>query len=99
MCERFVNRHEERDLNLPIHRERLIRAIESDLLDDDDVLAAFYGGSIGNENADLYSDIDLRIVVKNGKIKAYVSNKLTPRKWGNVLYFEDAHPLSIYTWR
>ena len=98
MCERFVSRHEERDLDLPRHRELLMRAIESDLQADDNVLAAFYGGSIGNENADLYSDIDLRIVVKTEKIKEYVSNKLTrPRRWGNVLYFEDTYSSSIYT--
>ena len=98
MCERSVSRHEVRDLNLPRHRERLMKAIESDLQNDDDVLAAFYGGSIGNENVDLYSDIDLRIVVKTKKINEYVSNKLTrPRKWGNMLYFEDTYPSSIYT--
>ena len=98
MCKRFVSRHEGRDVNLPIHRERLMKAIESDLLNDDDVLAAFYGGSIGNENTDLYSDIDLRVVVKTTKINEYVSNKLTrPRKWGTVLYFEDTYPTSIYT--
>ncbi|BDG47278.1 hypothetical protein PspKH34_18390 [Parageobacillus sp. KH3-4] len=59
----FVTRHRERDLEIPKHRQDLMTAIEKDLLNDNDVLAVFYGGSIGNESMDLYSDIDLRIVV------------------------------------
>ena len=42
MCERFVSRHEVRDINLPIHRERLMRAIISDLENDDNLLAVWF---------------------------------------------------------
>lgn len=94
----FVSKFEQRDLRLPDHRSKLLTSIESDLLNDDNVLAVFYGGSIGSENTDLYSDIDLRIVVKPEKIKEYISNKNTrPNNWGNVLFIEDANPFSIYT--
>ncbi|WP_100011224.1 aminoglycoside 6-adenylyltransferase [Lentibacillus sediminis] len=94
----FVSKFEQRDLRLPYYRGELLTSIETDLLNDDNVLAVFYGGSIGSENTDLYSDIDLRIVVKPEKIKEYISNKNTrPNNWGNVLFIEDANPFSIYT--
>ncbi|WP_430787326.1 hypothetical protein VBD025_16155 [Virgibacillus flavescens] len=94
----FVNKHSERDSMLPMHRKNLMDRIEQDLLHDDHVLALFYGGSIGNENTDCYSDIDLRVVIKSEKIKEYISEKkIRPLTWGKVLYFEDANPLSNYT--
>ncbi|MDQ0257977.1 hypothetical protein J2S74_005440 [Evansella vedderi] len=94
----FVSKHETRDLELPNHRKKLLNSMERDLLNDDNVLAFFYGGSIGNENTDVYSDIDLRVVVEPENIEEYILNKkIRPQKWGNVLYFEDVHPLSTYT--
>jgi hypothetical protein len=82
--------HSKRDLEIPKHRERLLKAIEKDLLTDDNVLAVFYGGSIGNNNTDLYSDIDLRIVVKDEMFENYRLNKKERAKnLGNVMYFED----------
>ncbi len=97
-CVGFVSKHKERDLELPKYRKKLLDSIEKDFLYDDNVLAFFYGGSIGNENTDDYSDIDLRVVVVPEKIKEYISNKKTrPGNWGNVLYYEDVNPLSIYT--
>lgn len=36
-----------------------MKKIEDDLLNDPNILVVFYGGSIGNQNTDLYSDIDL----------------------------------------
>ncbi|MEW9502440.1 hypothetical protein [Jeotgalibacillus marinus] len=83
-------KHRERDLEIPKHRQNLINAIQKDLLGDDNVLAVFYGGSLGNENTDLYSDIDLRIVVKDVVFEEYRLNKKQRAKnWGNVLYYED----------
>lgn len=94
----FESRHRKRDLELPKYRESLLTAIENDLFNDDYVLAFFYGGSIGNENTDVFSDIDLRVVVKPGKIKGYISNKKNRAStWGNVLYFEDLNPHANYT--
>lgn len=64
-----------------------MNAIERDLINDDNVLALFYGGSIGSENTDLYSDIDLRVVVKPEKIEGYISNKINVLKAGEMFYF------------
>lgn len=94
----FASKHRERDSELPNNRKELIDAIENDLIDDDNVLTLFYGGSIGNEIIDIYSDIDLRVVVRPDKINEYISNKGNRAKnWGNVLYFEDLNRFSIYT--
>ncbi|KKI91323.1 hypothetical protein WQ54_15375 [Bacillus sp. SA1-12] len=80
----------QRDLDIPNQRQVLMAAIESDLKNDRNVLAAFYGGSIGNQNTDLYSDIDLRIVVKDEAFEKYrVNKKQRAKNWGNVLFFED----------
>ncbi len=60
------------------------------MLNDDNVLAVFYGGSLGNENSDLFSDIDLRVVVKNELYEKYrVNKKQRAKNWGKVLFFED----------
>ncbi|MBU7592776.1 hypothetical protein [Metabacillus halosaccharovorans] len=80
----------ERDLDIPKHRQGLIAAIELDLTNDRNVLAIFYGGSIGNQNVDLYSDIDLRIVVRDEVFEEYrINKKQRANNWGNVLFFED----------
>lgn len=65
------NRHRERDLALPKQRETLLNTIKKDLLNDENVLGVFLGGSIANNNTDLYSDIDLRIVVKDDLYEKY----------------------------
>ncbi|WP_226530677.1 hypothetical protein [Metabacillus niabensis] len=65
----------ERDLDIPKHRQELISAMKLDLTNDRNVLAIFYGGSIGNQNTDLYSDIDLRIVIKDEVFEEYRINK------------------------
>ncbi|MFL0584005.1 nucleotidyltransferase domain-containing protein [Solibacillus silvestris] len=85
-------KNKERDLSLPKHRQELMEAIELDLISDENVLAIFYGGSIGSGETDLYSDIDLRIVVKDGVYEEYRLNKKQRAKnWGKVLFFEDFH--------
>ncbi|MFC5464148.1 aminoglycoside 6-adenylyltransferase [Lederbergia graminis] len=86
----LVSNHKERDLQIPKHRQRIKAAIEQDLIHDPNVLAIYYGGSIGNQNTDLFSDIDLRIVVKDECFEDYrLHKKQRARNWGNVLYFED----------
>jgi hypothetical protein len=83
-------KYRERDLDIPKHRQVLMEAIELDLINDNNVLAVFYGGSIGNQNTDLYSDIDLRIVVKDEVFEEYrINKKLRAKNWGSVLFFED----------
>lgn len=93
----LVTRHLERDLKIPEHRQVMLKEIEQDLIRDENVLAVFYGGSIGKKNTDLYSDIDLRIVVKDEVFEEYRLNKKERAKnWGKVLYYEDL-PWAPYT--
>ncbi|MET3697441.1 aminoglycoside 6-adenylyltransferase [Bacillus oleivorans] len=90
-------KHKKRDLEIPRYRQKLLNAIEQDLLNDANVLSVFYGGSIGNQNTDLYSDIDLRIVVKDEVFDEYRLNKKERAKnWGKVLFYED-FPWATYS--
>lgn len=94
---KFVNKFAERNSKLPSKRGKLLDTIQNDLLNDDNILSFFFGGSISNETTDLFSDIDLRVVVKPNKINEYISNKeCRAKNWGNVLYFEDWSPSSFY---
>ncbi|WP_017186401.1 aminoglycoside 6-adenylyltransferase [Alkalibacillus haloalkaliphilus] len=91
-------KHKDRDLELPAYQKVLKDLIEQDLLKDDRVLGLFYGGSIGSESTDLYSDIDLRVVVSLEDFEDYVSNKkVRSQNWGNVLFYEDPGPNVPYT--
>lgn len=59
----FVSRHLERDLSLPEFRNILLENALNDLTSDTDVLAIYQGGSLAKGNSDIYSDIDLHIIV------------------------------------
>ncbi len=86
----FLTKHEQRDACLPIERQKLREAIYKDLVHDTDILAFFYGGSLAKGNEDLYSDLDLRIVVEDSAYETYRLNKKErATKWGDVLYYED----------
>lgn len=94
----FVIDKLKRDKELPKFRKHIQNTLEQDLLEDVDVLGVFYGGSIGSDETDLYSDIDLRIVVKRGKLNEFIEHKKErPANWGTVLFFEDVNPNSRYT--
>lgn len=94
----FVTRHKERDAKLRDEREKLRTAIKNDLSKDEEVLAIFYGGSIARGNDDLYSDLDLRVVVTEESHSKYISNKKDRAKnWGEVLFFEDRGPYVPYS--
>ncbi|MBD8070646.1 hypothetical protein [Bacillus sp. PS06] len=91
------SKHKDRDLDIPKHREDLLIEIEKDLLDDKNILGVFYGGSLGNKNTDLYSDIDLRIVVRDDVFEEYrLNKKQRATNWGEVLFFED-FPWATYS--
>lgn len=93
----YVTHFRERDVELPKHRDNLLHAIEKDLLQDEHVLAVFYGGSVGNKKTDLYSDIDLRVVVKEEVFEAYrLDKKGRAANWGDVLFYEDM-PWATYS--
>lgn len=102
VCMGFYAKYKERDSELPRHRENIMQSIEKDLIHDQNVLSVFYGGSVGENNTDLFSDIDVRIVVKDGAFEEYRHNKRErAKKWGDVLFFEDnlraAHTVAHYT--
>lgn len=79
-----------RDARIPEHRQAIKETIERDLAEDMNVIAVFYGGSIGNQDADVYSDIDLHVVVRKEVFAEYKEKKRKrAEKWGNVLFFED----------
>ncbi|MDX5476233.1 MAG: hypothetical protein LPK00_11925 [Bacillaceae bacterium] len=85
-----LTKHIERDKNLPSERKQLMDAIEADVKNDPNIVAAFYGGSIANENEDNYSDIDLRIIVKEQAFEQYrLKKKERAKNWGEVLFYED----------
>lgn len=93
----FLTKHEERDASLPKERQKLREAIYQDLFQDPNVLAFFYGGSLAKGNEDLYSDLDLRIVVKDEVFETFrLKKKERATNWGDVLYYED-FPSATYS--
>jgi predicted nucleotidyltransferase len=98
----FTAKFDERDLKLPLVLEKINQAISTDLTEDPNVLAFFYGGSVAKGNVDLYSDLDLRIVVKNEHFEEYKRNKKErAKRWGEILFYEDfpwaAHSVAHYS--
>ncbi|WP_404432612.1 hypothetical protein [Sutcliffiella horikoshii] len=86
----FLIKHEQRDACLPTERQKLREEIYQDLVQDSNILAFFYGGSLSKGNVDHYSDLDLRVVVKDEAYETYRSKKKErATNWGDVLYFED----------
>lgn len=91
----FVSKHFERDINLPKYRNVLLKNALKDLTADSDVLAIYLGGSLAKGNFDVYSDIDLHIIVASGKKKDFIKEKRKrSSSWGEVLFHEDFSPLS-----
>jgi predicted nucleotidyltransferase len=102
LCVGFGVKYEKRDLNLPLVLQKRSEAIFKDLSNDPNVLAFFYGGSIAKGNADLFSDLDLRIVVNDEHFEEYrINKKERAKRWGEVLFYEDfpwaAHSVAHYT--
>ncbi|MFW7420148.1 MULTISPECIES: hypothetical protein [Vagococcus] len=54
------------DSNLPVDRDRLKNRLVRLVKEDEEILGCFFSGSIGTKTEDYYSDIDVRIVVKDG---------------------------------
>ncbi|WNB93853.1 aminoglycoside 6-adenylyltransferase [Bacillus sp. NEB1478] len=85
----FVSKYYERDVALPKKLKALQEAIHQDLNNDPHIDAYFYGGSLANKNTDHYSDLDLRIVVKEDVYENFRLNKKErAKRWGDVLYYE-----------
>lgn len=82
------------DLMQKIKSYKIHNALE-DLAADADVLAIYLSGSLAKQNDDNYSDIDLHTIVQAEKRSGFIENKRKRAKmWGEVLFYEDAHPLS-----
>ena len=95
---KFTSRHHDRDLELPKYRDHLLQTAVSDLASDANVLAVYLGGSLARGNFDVYSDIDLRVVVKPETHQNFVNDKFNrSKRWGNVLFFEDSGPKFSHT--
>jgi hypothetical protein len=91
----YVSKFEQRDLELPKHREKLMKNALADLTNDLNVLAIYLSGSMAKGNFDNYSDIDFHIIVTDKKREEFILAKRTrPRNWGDVLYYEDSSPQS-----
>lgn len=83
-------RHDERDRGLPRARRDLVTAIHEKCVGRTGVEGVFLGGSIARGDEDLYSDIDLRIVVSEIHFEEYVKDKQRiAAEFGEVLFYED----------
>lgn len=89
----YHSRHCERDNNLPLKRKQLLETTLRSVTRHKDVIGVFVGGSIAKGNEDLYSDIDLRIVIQEDVLPAYIANKeVIVGEWGNILFLENFYP-------
>lgn len=94
----FNSRHTYRDSQLPVARDTMLdRAIQI-IKQRMEIEGIFLGGSLAKGNADLFSDIDLRIVVTDAYFNDYIQHKQDIlREFGKVLFFEDLHPTAPYS--
>jgi predicted nucleotidyltransferase len=94
----FNSRHYIRDVQLPVTRDNMLRRAIEILEGQEYIEGIFLGGSIAKENTDLYSDIDLRIVVSEGQFNEYIRNKQDIlRSFGDILFFEDMNPKAPFS--
>jgi len=83
----FPSRHFQRDIQLPQARDEMLENAVSSLESDENIEGIFLGGSLAEGNTDLYSDIDLRIVVPEALLNSYIEKKHEiTRTFGNVLF-------------
>ncbi|MCJ0921350.1 nucleotidyltransferase domain-containing protein [Mammaliicoccus sciuri] len=68
--------------------EKYKKMIEQFIYDNDEILAAYYGGSIARNDSDSYSDIDLRLVVNEQTYKDKLLSEFTD-SFENILFIED----------
>ena len=82
-----------RDELLSRERESLLGVALEDLRQDAEVSGVYLAGSLAKGNHDLYSDIDLHIVVAPGLLGRFVECKRErAARWGPVLFYEDDNP-------
>ncbi|MEX1030714.1 MAG: aminoglycoside 6-adenylyltransferase [Paenibacillaceae bacterium] len=94
----YQSKHVIRDEKLPDVRDKMLDVIIDNLKKKSGTEAIFLGGSLANDNHDIYSDIDLRIVVTEDHYDEYISNKQQiVSEFGEVLFYEDLYPSAPYT--
>lgn len=95
----YQSRHVLRDEKLPQVRRELLARIIDKLKLHKAIEGIFLGGSIASDNEDLFSDIDLRIVVSEDQFDEYVRNKQRlASEFDEVLFFEEmirSHPIRL----
>ncbi len=94
----FQTRHYLRDQKLPQVRKELLTRIIDKLKLHEAIEGIFLGGSIAKNNEDLFSDIDLRIVVTGDQFDEYIRSKQRlMSEFEDVLFFEDMNPGAPFT--
>lgn len=68
--------------------EKYKKMIEQFIYDNNEILAAYYGGSIARNDSDSYSDIDLRLVVDKQTYKDIILSEFID-SFENKLFIED----------
>lgn len=71
----FNSRHQIRDETLLGVREQLFKAAVKDLKEDPNVVGIYLAGSLAKANDDLYSDIDLHIIVTSESLDRFIARK------------------------
>jgi predicted nucleotidyltransferase len=95
---KYHSKHSVRDTQLPRVRDEMLAIILSNLESKEDILGIFLGGSLAKNNFDLFSDIDLRIIVPEDKFDNYVKQKQEIiGEFGEVLFYEDMYPQAPFT--
>jgi len=54
------------DSNLPVERDKLKNRFARLVKEDNEIIGAYFGGSIGDKTEDFYSDINARVILKPG---------------------------------
>jgi predicted nucleotidyltransferase len=94
----YQSKHIIRDEKLPEVRDKMLTDIIDNLKKKSGVEAIFLGGSLANDNHDIYSDIDLRIVVSEDRFNEYIGIKQqVVSEFGEILFYEDLYPGAPYT--
>lgn len=94
----YKTRHANRDMRLPKVRRGMLNEITEKLIASTSIEGIFLGGSIAKNNEDIYSDIDLRIIVQEDEFDTFVLDKQRiASSFGDVLFFEDMNPRAPFT--